>query len=164
MITILVIDFGCPNVGHLCNLIYMCNCNVIRKTPNEINNTIISNSDGIILSGGPSSVTCELHPTIDTCILESNIPILGICYGAQLIAKLNGGHIKKHTEILYGWKTIYINNKARLYSGLYPTIYIYCKHYDIITKVSDSFIITSYNCDKKIIMSFEHKKLDIYAV
>ena len=49
---------------------------------------------GIILSGGPSSVTLKNYQTISKKIFEKNIPILGICYGLQLIAKLFGGKIK----------------------------------------------------------------------
>ena len=49
---------------------------------------------GIIFSGGPSSVTSKNHQTVSKKIFEKNIPILGICYGLQLIAKLFGGKIK----------------------------------------------------------------------
>ena len=49
---------------------------------------------GIIFSGGPSSVTSKNYQTISKKIFEKNIPILGICYGLQLIAKLFGGKIK----------------------------------------------------------------------
>ena len=49
---------------------------------------------GIIFSGGPSSVTSKKYQTISKKIFEKNIPILGICYGLQLIAKLFGGKIK----------------------------------------------------------------------
>ena len=50
---------------------------------------------GIILSGGPSTVTRKIYPRISKNIFEKNIPILGICYGLQLIAKVFGGKIKK---------------------------------------------------------------------
>ena len=50
---------------------------------------------GIILSGGPSTVTQKAYPKISRSIFEKNIPILGICYGLQLIAKVFGGKIKK---------------------------------------------------------------------
>ena len=50
---------------------------------------------GIILSGGPSTVTQKTYPKISKSIFEKNIPILGICYGLQLIAKIFGGKIKK---------------------------------------------------------------------
>ena len=49
---------------------------------------------GIILSGGPSTVTQKRYPKIPKYIFEKNIPILGICYGLQLIAKVFGGKIK----------------------------------------------------------------------
>lgn len=58
----------------------------------------ISNFDqikGIILSGGPSTVTKKTYPKIESRIFKKGIPILGICYGLQLIAKVFGGKIKK---------------------------------------------------------------------
>ena len=59
----------------------------------NINN--YENIKGIILSGGPSTVTKKIYPKIQSNIFEKNIPVLGICYGLQLIAKIFGGKIKK---------------------------------------------------------------------
>ena len=53
-----------------------------------------NNIKGIILSGGPSTVTKRVYPKITKNIFKKNIPILGICYGLQLIAKVFGGRIK----------------------------------------------------------------------
>ncbi len=162
MLKILLIDFGCPNVNYLCDLLQYNNCKYIRITNNKIPNLLSFN--GIILSGGPKSVTVDNHPSIDKYILDMNIPILGICYGAQLITKLKLGTVVTHHNKLLGWKTLNICNKSKLYRGLYHQIYIYCKHDDIITYLPDEFIVTSYNCNKKVIMSFEHKKDSIYGV
>ena len=56
--------------------------------------TDYSNINGIILSGGPSTVTKKIYPKINQNIFKKNIPVLGICYGLQLIAKVFGGIIK----------------------------------------------------------------------
>ena len=64
-------------------------------TPSEIKKFNSYNMvKGIILSGGPSTVTKKKFESIPKMIFQKNIPILGICYGLQLIAKLNGGKIK----------------------------------------------------------------------
>ncbi len=60
------------------------------------------NPSGIILSGGPSSVNAENAHLVDKKLLEQNIPILGICYGMQLITHLLGGTVKKGVKGEYG--------------------------------------------------------------
>ena len=65
------------------------------------------NIRGIILSGGPSTVTKKKHQSIPKEILRKKIPILGICYGLQLIAKLFGGKIKSSKKKKRIWKSLY---------------------------------------------------------
>ena len=61
------------------------------------------NIKGIILSGGPSTVTKKKHQSIPITIFDKKIPILGICYGLQLIAKLHGGK----NQIFKKWKRVW---------------------------------------------------------
>jgi len=164
MIRILVIDFGCPNVPNLCNSLSFLGCLYIRRLPNDLDSLDFSTINGIILSGGPDSVTVNDHNTIDSHILDMKIPILGICYGAQLIIKLKFGTVLTHHDKLSGWKTLMIDTNSPLYRNLYHEIYVYCKHDDIITCVPDEFKITSYHCGKKVIMSFENEESKIYGV
>ncbi|NNG15316.1 MAG: C26 family cysteine hydrolase domain-containing family, partial [Gemmatimonadales bacterium] len=64
------------------------------------------NPKGIILSGGPSSVYGEDVPTADPALLELGIPVLGICYGMQLIAHLAGGTVVRAARREYGRATV----------------------------------------------------------
>ena len=66
------------------------------------------NIKGIILSGGPSTVTKNKFQTIPKDIFKKKIPILGICYGLQLIAKLFGGKIKSSKKKKRIWKSFFI--------------------------------------------------------
>ena len=72
---------------------------------------------GIILSGGPSSVTQKDAPTIDVKILQLGIPILGICYGMQLISKLMGGKVHSAQQREYGFMKLKIMDPRGIFSG-----------------------------------------------
>ena len=80
------------------------------------------NIKGLILSGGPSSVTATTFQTVPRYIFEKKIPILGICYGLQLIAKIFGGKIKSSKKkrefgraILYKKSTSLLTKKLKIY-------------------------------------------------
>ena len=92
---ILIIDFGSQVTKLIARRIRDLGVYSEVITPNEIKN--IKSFDlikGIILSGGPSSVTSNEFQSVPKNIFLKKIPILGICYGLQLISKLNGGKIK----------------------------------------------------------------------
>jgi len=67
-------------------------------TPSDLKKNILQNVKGIILSGGPATVTKNTFPRIPDEIFNLNIPILGICYGLQLIAKKFKGKVKSNTK------------------------------------------------------------------
>ena len=70
---------------------------------------------GIILSGGPSSVTDSDAPTIDSEIFNLNIPILGICYGQQIMCSLLGGEVEKSNEREFGRANIKLLKSSPLF-------------------------------------------------
>ena len=80
---------------------------------------IESDVKGIILSGGPCSVQDEKSPSIDFSILSKKIPILGLCYGAQLIAYKNGGEVVKSKNREYGRANLsYVFDSSLLMDGV----------------------------------------------
>ena len=92
---ILIIDFGSQVTKLIARRIRDLGVYSVVITPFEIKNIKSFNFiKGIILSGGPSSVTKHTFQSIPKSIFLKRIPILGICYGLQLISKLNGGKIK----------------------------------------------------------------------
>ena len=95
---------------------------------------------GIILSGGPSSVYDENSPKIDSSIFNLNVPILGICYGSQLIVHLNGGKITSAKKREYGFAEITIIKKNSLFEGLPEKFSVWMSHGDFIEKIPDNFI------------------------
>ena len=76
------------------------------------------NPRGIILSGGPSSVYDDGAPALPDFLLDLNVPLLGICYGMQLLAYKLGGRVEKSATREYGQATIYIDHAESLFSNL----------------------------------------------
>ncbi len=120
---------------------------------------------GIILSGGPSSVTSKNHQTISKKIFEKNIPILGICYGLQLIAKLFGGKIKPSRGTReFGRASLTKKNHSQLTKKFFKRkTTVWMSHEDAVIKLPKSFkIIASTKSSKLTIIENSQKK--IYGV
>ncbi len=97
----------------------------------------------IILSGGPASVYAEDAPEIDPAVLELGIPVLGFCYGQQIMAKTLGG-VVGHTEVgEYGPATINRVAPSRLLDGTPGEQVVWMSHRDSVAMVPDGFSITS---------------------
>ncbi|MFN3215196.1 MAG: glutamine-hydrolyzing GMP synthase [Acidimicrobiales bacterium] len=93
---------------------------------------------GIILSGGPKSVRVEGAPVIDPDVYELGIPILGICYGAQLIASQLGGEVSRYEAGEYGRTALTVDG-GRLLDGLPAEQSVWMSHFDAISAVPEGF-------------------------
>ena len=129
----------------------------------------ISNFDqikGIILSGGPSTVTKKTYPKIESRIFKKGIPILGICYGLQLIAKVFGGKIKKTKKKReFGEATLIEKSKSILFKNCYnkKKTKVWMSHQDVVFKLPKNFInVASTNSSK--FTAIEHKTKKIYGI
>ena len=108
---------------------------------------------GIILSGGPKSVRVEGAPIIDPDIYDLEIPILGICYGAQLIAKQLGGTVSQFDAGEYG-RTNMVVAGGRLLEGQPEEQSVWMSHFDCVTRVPDNFTISA-STDHAPVAAFE---------
>ena len=99
---------------------------------------------GIILSGGPMSVYDEDAPTIDPAIFELGIPVLGICYGMQLICYTGSGNVEPADNREYGKANIVVDESTGLLKNVRSDSVIWMSHGDIITKIPEKFDITSH--------------------
>jgi len=94
---------------------------------------------GIILSGGPASVYSQRAPKLDREIYKLGIPILGICYGTQLIARDFGGQVEKSTHREYGPGILRLNQQCPLFQDLPVEIEVWNSHQDKITVLPKGF-------------------------
>ena len=97
------------------------------------------NPDGIILSGGPASVYENGSPQMDKAILALGVPVLGICYGHQLIAKAIGGKVTRGAKKEYGRREIAIKDKKDLFKGLGDKETVWMSHGDTVTALPKGF-------------------------
>jgi len=120
---------------------------------------------GIILSGGPSSVTSKKHQTVSKKIFEKNIPILGICYGLQLIAKLLGGKIKPTRGTReFGRTYLTKKNHSQLTKNFFKRkTTVWMSHEDAVIKLPKSFRIVASTKSSKLTI-IENSKKRIYGV
>ena len=98
------------------------------------------NPEGIILSGGPNSVYEEFSPTCDKEVFQLGIPILGICYGMQLMVKELGGKVSSaHEQSEYGRAPIIINKVNSLFKQVKNNSIMWMSHGDSIERLPDNF-------------------------
>jgi len=98
---------------------------------------------GIILSGGPASVYAEDAYTLDPGILELGIPILGICYGHQLLAQMLGGEVARTGAAEFGKTELAVADRGLLLEGLPPTQTVWMSHRDAVVAAPPNFTVTA---------------------
>ena len=98
---------------------------------------------GVILSGGPASVYEPGAPTLPEWLLREDLPVLGICYGMQLLAQALGGVVEPAMRREYGPATIEVDRTSPLFAGLPPSIEVWMSHGDHITRLPEGFIGTA---------------------
>jgi GMP synthase (glutamine-hydrolysing) len=98
---------------------------------------------GIILSGGPASVYAEGAPKCDPAIFELGIPVLGICYGMQLMCQAAGGRVESHPVREYGRARCVVNESKEaddLFAGVPRETQVWMSHGDQVSNVSNDFV------------------------
>ncbi|MDP4115791.1 MAG: glutamine-hydrolyzing GMP synthase [Bacteroidota bacterium] len=118
---------------------------------------------GIILSGGPMSVYDEDAPDIDERIINYGVPILGICYGLQIICKKLGGIVEPAKDREYGKAILEITEDSKLFAGVSPKTTVWMSHGDYLTKYPEGFKVTSIS-EHSPICSLENSDRQIYGV
>jgi len=105
------------------------------------------NPKGIILSGGPNSVYEEGAPCCDPEIWKLGLPVLGVCYGMQLMAHQLGGTVKPAEIKEFGRASLTVVHHGNLFKGMEPTIESWMSHGDSVTKLPPGFQITGRTMD-----------------
>jgi GMP synthase (glutamine-hydrolysing) len=102
------------------------------------------NPKGIILSGGPASVYDDGAPTADARVWSGRIPVLGICYGLQLMARALGGEVAPATRREYGPAHVSITEADGLFAGIEPEQPVWMSHGDLILQPPAGFRSTAH--------------------
>jgi len=163
--TILIIDYGSQYTQLIARKIRELNVYCIVHPFNKLNTVVSKNNNikGIILSGGPNSVNDKDSPKLNKKIFDLNIPILGICYGLQLLCKEFKGKIAQSISREYGHALISINKKSLIFQGIKKNNQVWMSHGDHIKKAPKGFNITTIS-NNNIIASIENSHLKIFGL
>lgn len=131
-----------------------------RLTTEEIK---AMNPKGIILSGGPHSVYDDNSFQLNPDIFDLGIPVMGICYGMQLITKHFGGQVERSTHREYGKADITVNEGAKLFLGTPDTQTVWMSHSDKVVAAPEGFTVEAENPSTPI-AAMRHESKEIYGV
>lgn len=161
---ILIIDFGAQYTQLIARRVREAN------VYSEIHSHLIKSEDvrslspaGIILSGGPMSVYDEDSPQIDPSILKLGIPILGICYGLQVIGKEFGGKVEPASDREYGKANLSVKIEDDLFKDVMKKSVVWMSHGDYLSGVPAGFTVTAQS-DHSPICAISDEKRKIYGV
>ncbi|MFA5962025.1 MAG: glutamine-hydrolyzing GMP synthase [Parcubacteria group bacterium] len=139
---IAILDFGSQYMHLIARNIR--EMNVLAKIyPHDVSAEKLTTASGIIFSGGPQSVYDKNSLTVDPKILELGVPILGLCYGHQLLAHLLGGQVKPGRIREYGRAKLALKDKTALFRNIRRTTKVWMSHGDSVSKVPKNFSITA---------------------
>jgi GMP synthase (glutamine-hydrolysing) len=140
--TILILDFGSQFTQLIARRIremnIYCEIHPFNTKPDKIRSL---KPVGIILSGGPSSVYDEKAPLPDKVLFDLGLPVLGICYGMQVMAHYLGGKVDKAAHREYGRAEIRIANHDDLFKAFPPSTIVWQSHGDRLEKIPEGFEI-----------------------
>lgn len=161
---VIVLDFGGQYNQLIARRVRECNvyCEVHPFTM-SIEKIREMNPKGIIFTGGPNSVYGEDSPTCSSDIYELGIPILGICYGSQLMAHMNGGKVTTAPVSEYGKTEVEVDNSSVLFEDVSPKTICWMSHTDYIEKAPENFRVTAHTpvCP---VAAMENAEKKLYAV
>lgn len=161
---VLVVDFGGQYNQLIARRVRECGvyCEVhpYNLSINEIKEM---NPKGIIFTGGPNSVYGEDSPLCDKAIFEIGVPILGICYGSQLMSHMLGGKVATAPVSEYGKTKVNVNVESELFNGVSPETICWMSHTDYIEKEPEGFKVTAHTpvCP---VAAMEDEAKNLYAV
>lgn len=162
---VIVIDFGGQYNQLVARRVRECNvyCEIYSyKTDLETIKKM--NPKGIILTGGPNSCYLEDSPTYQKELFELGIPVLGLCYGAQLMQHVLGGKVERADVREYGKSNLIISKpESKLFKDVPKESICWMSHFDYISKIAPGFEITSYTKDCPV-ASCENESQKLYAI
>ena len=162
--TILVLDFGSQYTQLIARRVRESNV-YSEILPWDIAESKITElkPKGVILSGGPNSVTETFTPRAPQIVFDLGIPILGICYGMQTLAEQMGGHVISVDQKEFGHSELEIETESILFKGLNKKINVWMSHGDQVQDLPDDFDLVASTASAPI-AAMEHKDSPIFAI
>ncbi|MBC7765961.1 MAG: glutamine-hydrolyzing GMP synthase [Hyphomonadaceae bacterium] len=161
---VIVLDFGGQYNQLIARRVRECHvyCEVLPYTA-SIESIKAKNPKGIIFTGGPMSVYADKAPKCGVEVLELGVPILGICYGAQLMTDLLGGEVLKADKREYGRTEIDLQTSCKLFKDIELQTICWMSHTDQVTKMPEGFqvVASSTTCP---VAAMENAQKKLYAV
>ena len=161
---VIVLDFGGQYNQLVARRVRECNvyCEIYSyKT--DIEKIKAMNPKGIILTGGPNSCYEEGAPTYSKELFELGIPVLGLCYGAQLMQHVLGGKVEKAPVREYGKTDVAVNTEVPLFKGIHENTVCWMSHFDYISKVAPGFEIIAHTADCPVAAA-QNTASNLYAI
>ena len=162
---VIVIDFGGQYNQLVARRVRECNvyCEIYSyKT--DLETIKAMNPKGIILTGGPNSCYEADSPTYQKELFELGIPVLGLCYGAQLMMHVLGGKVERADVREYGKTEVLIDKtESKIYQEVSPKTICWMSHFDYISKVAPGFEITAHTADCPVAAA-ENAEQKLYAI
>ena len=122
------------------------------------------NPKGIILTGGPNSCYLEDSPTYSRELFELGIPVLGLCYGAQLMMHVLGGKVERADVREYGKTEVLVDKQdSRIFENVSPKTICWMSHFDYISRIAPGFEITAHTADCPV-AAVENAEKQLYAI
>lgn len=162
--TVLVVDFGAQYAQLIARRVREARVysEIVPHTM-PLSEMLKRNPKGIILSGGPKSVHVDGAPQLKADVYDSGVPLLGICYGAQLIAQQLGGTVANTGKGEYGRTGLQVLSPAGLFREMPDEQNVWMSHFDSIAEVPDGFAVTA-KTDSIPVAALENEDRRIFGV
>ena len=161
---VIVIDFGGQYNQLVARRVRECNvyCEIYSYRTG-IEQIKAMNPKGIILTGGPNSCYEADSPTYTRELFELGIPVLGLCYGAQLMMHVLGGKVEKAPVREYGKTEVMVDNTSPLFGDVASTTICWMSHFDYISKTAPGFSISAHTADCPVAAA-ENRDKKLFAI
>ena len=161
---VIVLDFGGQYNQLVARRVRECNvyCEIYSyKT--DLEKIKAMNPKGIILTGGPNSCYEDGAPSYDRALFELGMPVLGLCYGAQLMMLVMGGRVEKAPVREYGKTEVHVNPDSALFTDVPEDTVCWMSHFDYISETAPGFEICAHTSDCPVAAA-ENRDKNLYAI
>ena len=162
--TVLVVDFGAQYAQLIARRVRECHVysEIVPYTA-TVDELLARKPKAIILSGGPKSVYSPGAPAVDAGLFTAGVPVLGICYGHQVMASALGGRVEPTGIAEYGATRLHVARTGVLFADLPSEQQVWMSHGDTVVEAPDGFAVTA-STPSTPVAAFENPSLGLYGV